>query len=135
MATIGLVRLNITSRSRSTTSTATVRYTITFSNADVSGNLRYLETIQLFGGDPPPGAAGDDLLFTFPSRIVRPNGQRTLRRTRNAEVPNSALDEGRGGQEDEIYARVCLRALDPGGQGDCRHSGQISMLVAEALAS
>lgn len=126
------VRLTITSRSGSPTSTATVNYVAVFNNADVNGNRRYRETIQLFGQDPPPGPAGDVSLFTFPPATVRPNGQQRVPRRRSAQVPNNVLEEDRGGDEDEIYARVCLELL--GAQNPpvlCSTSGTISQAQPE----
>ncbi|MGH3776291.1 MAG: hypothetical protein ACRDRR_11255 [Pseudonocardiaceae bacterium] len=107
------VRLTIAFTSGSPTAGVTIRYVIRFNDDDVAGNRRYRERIQLFGEDAPAGPAGDDLLFTFfPSRIVRPNGQTTVQRTLTAQVPNAILDEDPGADQDEIYARVCLRSVD-----------------------
>ncbi|MGH3751740.1 MAG: hypothetical protein ACRDRP_03425 [Pseudonocardiaceae bacterium] len=132
MARPDQVRLTITAKSGSRTSTVTVCYVVRFNDADVKDNLRYRETITLFGEDPPPGPAGDDPLFTFPPITVRPDGQRTRTFCRTAEVRNRILDEDRGHEEDEIYARVCLSRR---GQQRCAQSGFISQLVAEESGS
>lgn len=132
MARPDQVRLTIELISGSLTSRVTVRYRANFTPAEVAGNLRSRETIRLFGEDPPAGTAGDDLLFTFfPSVIVRPNGQITRQFRRTAQVPNSVLDEDPGADQDEIYARVCLRTLDqPLPVLRCARSAAVSSIVA-----
>lgn len=113
MANIGPVNLTITIGGGAT-STASVRYTVVFTAAEVTGNRRYRETIMLFSQDPPAGPAGDDPLFVFfPPRIVRPNNQAVVQRTLSSQVPNAVLDEDPGPDQDEIYARVFLTPLDP----------------------
>lgn len=133
MARPDQVNLTITSRAGSETSTVTVTYLARFNQADVNGNLRYQERIQLRGEDPPPGPGGDNTLFAFPARTVRPDGQRTRSITRTAEVSNSRLDEDRGALEDEIYAQVCLSRT--GSLRRCASSEIISQLVAEETGS
>lgn len=107
------------------TSRVTVRLGIRFNSIDVLGNLRYRATVQLFGQDLPPEPGGDDPLFTFPPVTVRPNGQTTQDRIIVAQVANSILDEDRGPDEDEIYARVCLRSLDAPFPTLCRPSNVV----------
>lgn len=112
MARPDQVRLTIELISGTLTSRVTVRYRANFDDADVAGNRRSQETIQLFGEDPPAGAVNDVVLFTFPAVTIRPNGEPERTFTRTAEVANSVLNEDPGGQEDEIYALVCLQSLD-----------------------
>jgi hypothetical protein len=112
MAKPDQVRIRVTIISGSPTSRVVVRYRARFTQEEVADNHRSRELIQLFGEDPPAGPAGDDMFFTFPPRVVRPNGQAVRQFMRMAMVPNSVLDEDIGAEEDEIYARVCLRALD-----------------------
>jgi hypothetical protein len=138
MARPDQVELSIELISGSATSRVTVCYRAIFTQAEVAGNLRSREVIQLFGEDPPAGPAGDDLLFTFfPTHVVRPNGQRIRRFCRTIMVPNSVLDEDLGADQDEIYARVCLRPLDqqPPGQPPCARSAPVSSLTGESLES
>lgn len=136
MASIGPVTLRIEGVSGSVSSRVTVSYLITFNRRDVLRNRRYREIIRLFGDDPPGGAsANDDVIFRFPRQTVRPNGATTLQRTRTAQVLNRVLDEDRGSDEDEIYARVLLRSLDADLPDTFRDSGQISQLVAEPTDS
>lgn len=122
MARPDQVRLTIELISGSPTSRVTVRYRAVFDNADVAGNRRSQETIQLFGEDPPAGPVGDGLRFTFPPVTIRPNGQRERIFTRTAEVANGVLNEDLGGEEDEIYALVCLESLDSDEEQVCTPS-------------
>ncbi len=122
MARPDQVRLTIELISGSLTSRVTVRYRASFDDADVAGNRRSQETIQLFGEDPPAGSVNDVVLFTFPPVTIRPNGQTLRTFTRTAEVANSVLNEDTNGQEDEIYALVCLQSLDSAEEPICRPS-------------
>lgn len=109
MATPSQVRLTVISGSPN--SIVEVQYSAIFTAQDVVGNLRFRERICLFGEDPPPGPIGDDQLFCFPPRVIRPGAGPVIVR-RRAMVPNTVLDEDPGPEEDEIYAQVCLRPLD-----------------------
>ncbi len=122
MARPDQVELTIELVSGSPTSRVTVRYRAVFDNADVAGNRRSQETIQLFGEDPPAGPVGDGLRFTFPAVTIRPNGQPERTFTRTAEVANGVLNEDLGGEEDEIYALVCLESLDSDEEQVCTPS-------------
>lgn len=122
MARPDQVRLTVELISGSETSRVTVRYRASFDDADVAGNRRSRETIQLFGEDPPAGPAGDDARFAFPPVTVRPDGQRLQTFTRTAEVANSVLNEDPSGEEDEIYALVCLQSLDSDEEQSCTRS-------------
>ena len=123
MARPDQVRLTVELVSGSSTSRVTVRYRAVFDDADVAGNRRSQETIQLFGENPPVGPVGDALRFTFsPSSIVLPNGQGERTFIRTAEVANSVLNEDPDGEEDEIYALVCLQSLDSEEDQSCARS-------------